>query len=150
MAGVAGRSGGKRPNAGRRPGSKDRVPRVPKVVLPALPAAAAGAHGVTRSLRDAIEQYVDRVVAVLIKMVEDDQEPGANRLAAAAQLLDRHSGRPANVTIDATPGGRAPREIRLIRSTGAEQTLVIDAVPVVKEQAAAGRDRSQGSPERSA
>jgi hypothetical protein len=154
MAGVGGRSGGKRANAGRRPGAKHRVPRLPqvaKVVLPALPAVAQGAHGATRSLREAIEQYVDRVVAVLIKMVEDDKEPGANRLAAAAQLLDRHSGRPANITVDATPGGRAPREFQFIRRTPpqvtvVEQPPVEDLEPSAKKPALAGQDRAKSSP----
>lgn len=71
--------GGKRPNSGRRPGSRNKV---------------------TRALKEMANEFSERALNVLVSVMEDPEAPAAARVAAADKILDRGHGRPA-ITVDA-------------------------------------------------
>jgi hypothetical protein len=66
--------GGARPGAGRPAGSPNQ----------------AG-----RALREAASKHTDEALAVLVALMNDAEQPGSVRVAAAQAVLDRGHGRPS-------------------------------------------------------
>jgi hypothetical protein len=67
------KKGGYRPGAGRPIGSRNKI-------------------GV--ELRDIAQKYTGSAIRTLVGLMNDEGQPGAVRVAAAGQLLDRGHGRP--------------------------------------------------------
>ena len=68
--------GGKRLGAGRKPNSKDKVPRAQK-----------------RNIAELAQRYTDEALAVLVKVMKDAELPAAARVTAANSILDRGHGK---------------------------------------------------------
>lgn len=66
-------SGGKRPGAGRPPGSPNKV---------------------TASVREAAQVHSDEAITTLASIMQDGKAPAVARIAASNAILDRAHGRP--------------------------------------------------------
>lgn len=73
--------GGKRPGAGRKPGSPNKA---------------------TATVKEAAQVYTDEALKVLATIMKDVKQPAAARVTAASAILDRGHGKPKqSLDIDA-------------------------------------------------
>ena len=96
MAGVKGRSGGARPGAGRKPGSRNRRRGIGR---------RTGAHDVSLSPARIIPMaekwnfaeiafaHAESMIAILVSIAKDETQPGSVRVMAADKVMDRAVGR---------------------------------------------------------
>ncbi len=71
--------GGKRKGAGRKKGAVTQA---------------------TKEIKALAGQYSEHAIAVLVELMEDEDTPAATRRAAAADILDRAHGKPAQAITD--------------------------------------------------
>jgi hypothetical protein len=84
--------GGKREGAGRKPGQ--------------VPAAR-------RELMEMAKDHADRALAVLVEVMDNNQESGATRANAATAILDRAYGKPRQMIEGSGEGGAIKVEATL-------------------------------------
>lgn len=85
---MAGKHGGARPGAGRKPG------KVSKAKM---------------ALSESAKKYGQEALKVLVDVAKDDQQPAAARVSAATAILDRGYGKPPQSLEVAGPeGGPVP------------------------------------------
>lgn len=75
--------GGKRPGAGRKPGSKNRATKEQKATF-----------------ADLAKEYAPEALTTLVSVMNDTEQSGAARVAAANSILDRAYGKPVPLVED--------------------------------------------------
>ena len=107
---VAGRRGGKRPGAGRKPGSRNK----------ATLAREAGAA----TLAELAREETTAALGVLKEVATDSGQSGSARVTAAVALLDRAYGKPPQLTkIEGTVKPEQTNvNITFVRPEGTEET----------------------------
>ena len=96
MSGVKGRSGGARPGAGRKPGSRNKR-RHNGRRAGALDASLSPARLVPMAAKwdfaEIAYQHAEDMIVILVSIAKDETQPGSVRVMAADKVMDRAVGR---------------------------------------------------------
>lgn len=108
---TSGKRGGKRPGAGRKPGTAQVATTEKK-----------------KGLAELAQAHTAAALKALADICKDPKAPAASRVQAASALLDRGYGKPVQSVEHAGPGGR-PMEMNLTKTEQARRVafLLTDA-----------------------
>ena len=105
MVGIKGRSGGARPGAGRKPGSRNRrrgtgrrYGATDRSISPARIVPMAQKW----DFAEIAYQHAEDMITILVSIAKDETQPGSVRVMAADKVIDRAVGKaPAHIDISA-------------------------------------------------
>ena len=96
MSGVKGKSGGARPGAGRKPGSRNsrrRIGRRTGALDSSLSPARIIPMAEKWNFAEVAFAHAKSMIAILVSIAEDETQPGSVRVMAADKVMDRAVGR---------------------------------------------------------
>ena len=124
MAGVKGRSGGARPGAGRKPGSRNRrrIGRRTGAIDASLSPARIIPMAEKWNFAEIAFAHAESMIQILVDIAKDETQPGSVRVMAADKVMDRAVGR-AQQFVDIT----AKRHVDITYRTAEELRAKIRA-----------------------